>query len=244
MDFGGVRAVRDVSLTVAFGERRAVIGTNGAGKTTMFRAIAGACRPTGGRIELFGRDVTGLPVSARTRMGLGRTFQTPSVLAGMTVLQNLQLAVLGRRNTQFSVQAVSHDVQQRALELLVRSGMSDLGHRTAEDLSHGQRRQVEIEMALADEPPLLMLDEPAAGLSAADRRQLTARLLALPRETTLLIIEHDMEVALRVADSVTVMHEGRVIAEGTPDEIRGNAMVHRVYLGRQAEEKQQTTAAP
>jgi branched-chain amino acid transport system ATP-binding protein len=232
--FGGVHAVHDVDLDVHAGERRAVLGPNGAGKTTLFGLISGTIRPTAGTVELFGRDVTNLLTPDRTRLGLSRTFQTSRVFTGLTVLDNLYLGALGVRGGRFRPMRTRKDAElrfaaQRAAE---RIGLSAQTATPAAALSHGEHRQLEIGLALVAEPRLLMLDEPAAGLSRAERGLLTELLVSLGREVTVILIEHDMDVALTVADWVTMMHQGGVIVEGTPAEIRASQLVHDLYLGK------------
>ena len=231
--FGGVHAVREVDLEVRPGERRAILGPNGAGKTTLFNVISGEFPPTGGSIELFGQDVTVQPARKRARMGLSRTFQTSKLFLGLSVEENLYLAVLGVREGHLRPVRSGKDsrMRERARAMAEAVGLGDrLGHLVGE-LSHGEQRQLEVGMARVVEPRLMMLDEPAAGLSPAERTTLTGLLLELDPAITLILIEHDMDVALRVAQWVTMMHEGRVIAEGTPTDIRGNQLVHDLYLG-------------
>ena len=232
--FGGVVAVREVDLDIRPGERRAVLGPNGAGKSSLFNLIAGADSPTSGTIELFGRDVTLLGARQRTRMGLSRTFQTSRLLTGLTVEDNLYLAAIGVAGGRFRLVRSGRDAEarERAIRVAESVGMGPRLTTLAGDLSHGEQRQLEIGLALVAEPRMLLLDEPAAGLSRAERQLLTSLLLSLDRDVTLLIIEHDMDVALTVAERVTMMHEGAVIVEGTPEEIRGNQQVHDLYLGR------------
>jgi branched-chain amino acid transport system ATP-binding protein len=232
--FGGVVAVREVDLDLQPGERRAVLGPNGAGKSSLFNLIAGADFPTSGSVELFGRDVTRLGARSRTRMGLSRTFQTSRLLTGLTVEDNLYLAAVGVAGGRFRLLRTARDAdaRRRAAEVAASVGMDSRLATLAGDLSHGEQRQLEIGLALVAEPRMLLLDEPAAGLSRAERQLLTSLLLSLDREVTLLIIEHDMDVALTVAERVTMMHEGAVIVEGTPAEIRSNQQVHDLYLGR------------
>jgi branched-chain amino acid transport system ATP-binding protein len=232
--FGGVLAVSGVDLTIAPGERRAVLGPNGAGKSTLFNLIAGADAPTEGSIGLFGRDVTHLGARRRTRLGLSRTFQTSRLLTGLTVEDNLYLAAIGVDGGRFRLLRNRRDAaaRERAATVAESVGMTHRLGELAGALSHGEQRQLEIGLALVAEPKLLLLDEPAAGLSRAERQLLTALLLGLDRDVTLLIIEHDMDVALTVAERVTMMYEGAVIVEGTPAEIRANQRVHDLYLGR------------
>jgi branched-chain amino acid transport system ATP-binding protein len=232
--FGGLQAVDSVDLEIRPGERRALLGPNGAGKTTLFNVIAGEFPPTSGRIELFGNDVTETPARLRARMGMARTYQQSRVFVGLSVEDNIYLAVLGVRTGHvFPLRSAKRDAPLRAKARAAAEEVG-LGHRLGAlvgELSHGERRQLAIGMARAAEPRLMMLDEPAAGLSRAERQTLTGLLLALPADVTLLLIEHDMDVALRVADWVTMMHDGRVVAEGTPAQIRANETVHELYLG-------------
>jgi branched-chain amino acid transport system ATP-binding protein len=231
--FGGVQAVRDVDLDVPHGERRAILGPNGAGKTTLFNVIAGEFPPTTGTVEFRGADITRLPSRRRARLGLARTFQTSRLFHGLTVEDNLFLALTGvggGRLRPFNLPA-DRARRGRARTAAARVALDDRLDALVGDLSHGEQRQLEIAMALAVDPTLLMLDEPAAGLARAERQLLTQLLLDLPRGVTLLLIEHDMDVALTVAERVTMMHDGRVIVEGTPGEIRANELVHDLYLG-------------
>ncbi len=234
-EFGGVHAVRGVDLEVAYGERRALLGPNGAGKTTLFNAIAGDFPVTSGTIELFEQDVTDLPKRARTRLGMTRTYQISRLFAGLTVLDNLYLASLGVDHGHFSVlRRKKRDtaLNDHARAVAERVGLTPTLDVLVGTLSHGEQRQLEVGMALAGRPQLLLLDEPAAGLSPAERVSLTDLLLRLEPEITLIIIEHDMDIALRVAQRVTMMHDGSIVVEGTPAEIRGNELVHDLYLGR------------
>ena len=231
--FGGVHAVRGVDLDVRPGERRAVLGPNGAGKTTVFNLISGEFPPSGGRVELFGQDVTTLPARKRARLGLSRTFQTSRLFAGLSVEDNLYLGALGVAAGHLRMVPSGKDdvLREKARAMSTQVGLGErLGDFVA-DLSHGEQRQLEVGMALVAEPRLLMLDEPAAGLSRAERVRLTEMLIGLDPDITLILIEHDMDVALRVAEWVTMMHDGKVIVEGTPDQIRADETVHAIYLG-------------
>ena len=232
--FGGVHAVRDVDLEVRPGERRAILGPNGAGKTTLFNLISGEFPPTAGSVELFGNDVTREPARRRARMGLSRTFQTSRLFLGLSIEDNLYLSVLGVHDGHLRLVRNKQDTEMRekARSIAEAIGLGDRLEILVSELSHGEQRQLEVGMARASDPKLMMLDEPAAGLSRAERVNLTEMLLALTGDVTLLLIEHDMDVALRVAEYVTMMHDGRVIVEGTPDEIRANQLVHDLYLGR------------
>ena len=231
--FGGVQAVRDVDLTVAPGERRAILGPNGAGKTTLFNLISGEVLPSSGTIESFGQDVTYMPARKRCRMGLTRTFQKSRLFLGLSVEDNLYLAVLGVRDGHLRPLRTSKDAEmrERARELAQAVGLGGRLDALVGSLSHGEQRQLEVGMARGGNPRLMMLDEPAAGLSPGERAALTELLLALDPSITLILIEHDMDVALRVAERVTMMHDGRVVIEGTPAEIRANTLVHDLYLG-------------
>jgi branched-chain amino acid transport system ATP-binding protein len=231
--FGGLVAVRDVSFALEPGERRAIIGPNGAGKTTLFNLITGDLRATRGTIRFFGRNVTTLPPYQRIRLGLARTYQTPLVFPRLSVTENLYLALRGVRPWRLSLRLPRRtDPEFREVEALAEQvGLRHALRALAGALSHGEQRQLELGMALASRPRLLLLDEPAAGLSPGEREQLTVLLLALDSAMTLLLIEHDMDVAFQVAQRVTVLHEGSVIAEGTPEEIAANPTVQQVYLG-------------
>jgi branched-chain amino acid transport system ATP-binding protein len=234
--FGGVVAVSGVDLQVGAGERRAILGPNGAGKTTLFNVISGEFPPSAGTVELFGRDVTSAPARTRARMGLSRTFQTSRLFGGLSVEDNLYLAVLGVRSGHLRLvrTKADADIADRARAMADKVGLGDRLDVLVAELSHGEQRQLEVGMARAAEPKLMMLDEPAAGLSRAERVNLTETLMGLDPAMTLILIEHDMDVALRVAEWVTMMHDGRVIVEGTPSEIRANETVHRLYLGSHA----------
>jgi len=233
--FGGLLAVSDVDLDVSDGERRAVLGPNGAGKTTLFNLICGDMPPSSGTIELYGEDVTTRPARARVKLGLARTYQQSKHLLGLTVEEAIYLSVVGVEGGRLRpvyLPRRDREMRERAREAARRVAIDDkLGQRVG-DLSHGEHRQVAIAMALAAQPRILMLDEPASGLSRGERGLLTDLLLALDTSITLILIEHDMDIALRVATNVTMMHDGRVIVEGAPDEIRANEMVHDLYLGR------------
>jgi branched-chain amino acid transport system ATP-binding protein len=231
--FGGVHAVRDVDLEISPGERRAILGPNGAGKTTLFNVISGEFAPTAGTIELFGRDVTAEPGRKRARLGLSRTFQTSKLFLGMSVEDNLYLALLGVRSGHLRPVRSRKDAElrERARETATAVGLEGVLDREVGGLSHGEQRQLELGMARATDPKLMMLDEPAAGLSRAERVRLIELLQQLDPEITLILIEHDMDVALGVAEWVTMMHNGSVLVEGTPDQIRANETVHELYLG-------------
>jgi len=231
--FGAVAALQNLSLKVASGERRAVIGPNGAGKTTLFDVITGQRRPTSGRILLDDADVTGLTIWRRARLGLARTFQRSTLFANLTVAENLAIAIRSRLKVGSRIwpsraeREVGTDVSSR-LEM---AGLSTLRHRLAWRLGHGERRIVEIELALARDPRLLLLDEPMAGLSGAEREAAVTRLRALPEAVTVILVEHDLDVVFAIAQRVSVLDHGVLIADGTPAEIRANRRVQEVYLG-------------
>jgi branched-chain amino acid transport system ATP-binding protein len=231
--FGALQAVKDVTFDVMPGERRVVLGPNGAGKTTLFNVICGDFPPTAGSIVFFGTDITRLKPHQRTRLGIGRTYQTSLLFNGLSVLENLFVAVRGLQPNRFSFRRPRRDdaavVAARALADRMR--LSHCEEVEVVNLSHGQRRQLEVGMALAGNPKLLMLDEPAAGLSPGDRPELVNLLKELPRDLTLILIEHDMDVALPIADIVTVMKDGAVMVEATPDKIESDPQVQAIYLG-------------
>ena len=231
--FGGVQAVWDVDLDVDHGERRAVLGPNGAGKTTLFNLVAGDFPPTTGTIELMGHNVTTWPARRRPMLGLSRTYQKSRLFLGLSVEDNLYLALVGREGGRLRPIVTRRDaaLRERAREAAERVW---LGHHLSTQvgsLSHGEQRQLEVGMASVTEPKLMMLDEPASGLSRGEREKLTELLLGLDPAVTLILIEHDMDVALTVAQRVTMMHDGEKIVEGTPAEIRANPLVHDIYLG-------------
>ncbi len=231
--FGALQAVRDVHMQVATGERRAIIGPNGAGKTTLFNVVTGDYPPNTGAVKLFGVDVTHLPPHRRSRLGLARTYQTSMLFTGLSVADALFLAARGAHGGRYSFIRPGRKDTGRAManEVAQTVRLGEVVNLTARELSHGQQRQLELGMALAGSPRLLMLDEPAAGLSPGERTEFMALLTSLPRTITIILVDHDMDVALPAADRVTVMHNGAVIAEGTPDEIQSNGTVQDVYLG-------------
>ncbi len=231
--FGALRAVDDVSISVAAGQKYAVLGSNGAGKTTLFNAITGDFPPTTGRIYFFGEDITELPPFERIRKGLRRTYQSSLLFRDLTVRDNLFLAVRGVGNARFSFwrARASHASTLATNELLERSRLTHIADERVANLAHGQQRQLEIGMALAGAPRLILFDEPAAGLSPAERRELVALLRSLPAHMSYVLIEHDLDIALRVVEKVTVMHNGRVLKTGTPGEIENDAQVQAIYMG-------------
>ncbi|MEU9304557.1 ABC transporter ATP-binding protein [Streptomyces sp. NPDC048269] len=232
--FGSFTAVDDVSLTVRAGARHAIIGPNGAGKSTLFGLISGTLEATAGSVLVDGRDVTRLPVDRRVGLGVAATFQHSSLFLRETVLENVLLAVLRRTGTGLGgrrkVSARAGAIEQ-ARSLLERVGLPARHEVAAAALSHGERRQLEVAVALATGPRLLLLDEPAAGMSPAETARLTELLAVLPREVTVLLVEHDLDMVFELADTVTVMHLGRHLTTGSPDEVRASAEVQSAYLG-------------
>ena len=231
--FGALRAVDDVSLSVLAGEKRAILGANGAGKTTLFNAITGDFPPTSGRIRFFGEDITHMDPFERIRKGMRRTYQSSLLFKDLSVRDNLFLAVRGVSNARFSLRrpGPGHPSSVATQELLERGRLTHIANEMVSNLAHGQQRQLEIAMALAGAPRLILFDEPAAGLSPAERRELVLLLTSLPSHMSFVLIEHDLEIALRVVERVTVMHNGSVIKTGTPSEIENDQQVQAIYMG-------------
>lgn len=231
--FGALLAVDSVSFSVAAGQKYAVLGSNGAGKTTLFNAITGDFPPTGGRIEFFGEDITHLPPHERIRKGLRRTYQSSLLFRDLSVRDNLFLAVRGVASGRFGFlrPGAGHPSWVATEDLLSRVRLTAFAHELVANLSHGQQRQLEIGMALAGAPRLILFDEPAAGLSPAERRELVILLRALPSHMSFVLIEHDLDIALRVSEKVTVMHNGKVLMTGTPAEVENDAQVQAIYMG-------------
>jgi branched-chain amino acid transport system ATP-binding protein len=231
--FGALVALADVNLRVGAGERRAVLGSNGAGKTTLFNAVTGDFPPSSGRIRFFGEDVTNFPVHERIRRGLRRTYQISQLFAGLTVIDSIFVACRGVSRSRFSLMrpgaADAPMAQARTIAHSVQ--LDDILEKPVSTLSHGQQRQLEIALALTGAPRFILFDEPAAGLSPAERSDLVAILNALPPHIGYIIIEHDLDVALRVSSYVTIMHNGRVFKEGAPQEIEDDDDVQAIYLG-------------
>jgi branched-chain amino acid transport system ATP-binding protein len=232
--FGGVHAVRSADLIVPVGERHALIGPNGAGKTTLFNIITGELPVDVGRIEIFGIDITHKTVQERAKLGLGRTYQISELFLNLTVEESLFLAAAANQGMQFYF--LSHwqsrgKILRWARDSAEHVNLAPYLNKRVSELSHGLQRQLEVGMAIAMRPRLIMLDEPAAGLSPSERLALTNLIKGLPHEVTLILIEHDMEVVLEIADRITVLQHGSVIAEGVPAEIRTNQKVQDIYLG-------------
>jgi branched-chain amino acid transport system ATP-binding protein len=232
--FGGLRVTDGVDLKVEPGERRLIIGPNGAGKTTLFNQITGEIAPDTGTVSLFGRDITRTPCRRRAHLGLARTYQIITLFPQDTIRHNVTLAFLGLsalRWNPWTALARRHDLAERAYQALARVGLDDIAERPLGQTSYGERRRVEIAMALAQEPKVLLLDEPFAGLSIDERRDVQRLLLAIPREVTVIMIEHNMDVALDLADRITLLHFGKVIVEGTRADVVADPRTREVYLG-------------
>jgi branched-chain amino acid transport system ATP-binding protein len=232
--FGGLRAVEEVALAVEAGERRALIGPNGAGKTTLFNLISGVLPVTSGSILLLGRDVTAAPAHRRAALGLARTFQVTNLFPELSVMENCLLAVQALTSTKFSMWrplATLPVLRERSAATLQMVGLGGAMTALVKNLSHGEQRQLEIALALAGRPRVLLLDEPTAGLSPAESRLMADLLRRLDPAITVLLIEHDMDIALEVSQHVTVLHYGRVIADGLRDEVKANPQVREIYLG-------------
>jgi branched-chain amino acid transport system ATP-binding protein len=233
--FGALVALTGINMRIAAGERRAVLGSNGAGKTTLFNAISGDFMPTAGRIRFFGEDITDLPTHERIRRGMRRTYQISQLFRGLSVRDSVFLACRGVSRQRFSlVRPGVSDVNRVQAETIISAVHLDgIADTLVATLSHGQQRQLEIALALAGAPRFILFDEPAAGLSPTERRDLVAILNALPKHIGYIIIEHDLDVALRVSEYVSMMHNGRVFKEGTPQEIENDPEVQEIYLGGQ-----------
>ncbi len=231
-DFGGIRALAGVDLHVASGERRAIIGPNGAGKSTLFNVLTGELRATGGTVRLAGTDVARLTTWQRARLGLARMYQRNELFDPLSVRDNVLLSVAAGAGTYRPFRSPAAAEREAADALLSQVGLVGRAGSAAAALSHGERRQLELALALARRPRVLLLDEPSAGMSPAETTEIAGLIAGLDRSLTLLIVEHDMDVVFRLADRITVLHEGRTIADGTPDEIRGDRLVHDIYLGK------------
>ncbi len=231
--FGALAALSDIDLKIRTGERRAMLGSNGAGKTTLFNTITGDFPATTGTIRFFGEDVTQFPAQERVRRGLRRTYQISLLFGSLTVLDNIYLGCRGVSRRRFSLLRARRDdaVMAQAERILHIVKLDAVRSTKVGELSHGQQRQLEIGLALAGAPRLILFDEPAAGLSPSERRDLVAVLASLPSHIGYVIIEHDLDVALRVSERVTMMHNGRIFKEGSPSEIENDPEVQSIYLG-------------
>jgi branched-chain amino acid transport system ATP-binding protein len=232
--FGGLRVTANVSLAVAPGERRLIIGPNGAGKTTLFNLITGEIAPDSGSIRMFEKDITRVPVHRRPHLGMARTYQIITLFANDTIVRNVTLALLGLSRLRWSLLRdldQQPELVERARAALARVGLAEIADRPLSQTSYGERRRVEIAMALAQDPKVLLLDEPFAGLSIDERRDVRQLLNAIPREVSVVMIEHNMDVALDWAERITLLHFGEVIVEGTRAEVVANPRTREVYLG-------------
>ncbi|HSE91888.1 MAG TPA: ABC transporter ATP-binding protein [Methylomirabilota bacterium] len=235
--FGALTAVSDVSLAVEAGTLHSIIGPNGAGKTTLFNLLTGQHAPTAGRIVLDGRDIAGTPPQRIAHLGVARSFQRTNVFPALTVLDNVWVAAFARgswRGLAWRPAARYADRRERALTALREVGLADKAGHRAREISHGEQRQLELAIALAATPRLLLLDEPAAGLSPDETRKMVQLVRALKGRYTIVLVEHKMDVIMTISDRISVMHFGRLIAEGTPAEIREHPEVRRAYLGGMA----------
>jgi branched-chain amino acid transport system ATP-binding protein len=232
--FGGLPATRDVSLIVMPGERRLIIGPNGAGKTTLFNLVTGDLTADTGSVRLFGRELSGMPTQDRVHLGLARTYQILTLFPREPLVHNVVLSLLGldqRRWNPWSILTASRDLYEDAQAALERVGLGDSAQRIVAETSYGERRRLELAMALAQKPKLLLLDEPLAGLSQGERATVRALLDTIPRDVTIVMIEHDMDTALSFAERITVLHYGEVIVEGTRAEVVADPRTREVYLG-------------
>jgi branched-chain amino acid transport system ATP-binding protein len=235
-NFGGLQALHDLSLEIQAGERRVILGPNGAGKTTLFNLIGGQLSPSAGRIFLFGQEVTHLPPFRRAALGLARTFQITTLFPNLTVLENMLLAVQSLDAIRFVLYrplASYQHILSKAQNLLEQWNLWEKRHAPVRQLSYGEQRQIEILLALAHMPKVLLLDEPTAGLSVAETQQVVTMIQELDPSITVLLIEHDMAVAFQVAQHITVLHQGRLLANGAPLVIRQDPTVAEIYLGVQ-----------
>ncbi len=233
-NFGGLQAVNFVSIAVESGERYAVIGPNGAGKSTFFNLISGELPVTSGRVWLDGQDITDVSAHNCANLGIGRTFQRNNLFLGMTALENVRMAVqhkFGITRNLFRSASAYRQVHQTSEKILGQVGLGDVSDRKVSELAYGHQRALEIALALATEPKILLLDEPTAGMSPAETTDIVKLIQGLPRTLTMMIVEHDMDVIFTIADRVTVLHYGEVIATGTPHEVRNNPTVREIYLG-------------
>jgi len=235
--FGGLTATNDISLNIEKGEVHAIIGPNGAGKTTLIAQLSGLLQPDSGRIVFNGRDVTGMPAHTRSALGLARSFQVTSIFLNFTALDNVALAVQAHSGHSFrflKAARIQSELREPAKKALASVGLEHRADVVAADLSHGEQRQLEIAMAIATKPMLLLLDEPMAGMGPEDSARMVEVLKKFKGTHTLLLIEHDMDAVFKLADRITVLVYGQAIATGTPDAIRANPEVKRAYLGDEA----------
>ena len=230
--FGGLTALNNINLEIRRGEIRAIIGPNGAGKSTFFNCVTGVLRPTSGRILLNDKDITGQPPNLISRSGIARSYQITSILPNATTLENVRIAAQSRRHgwSMLTHYTAFKDIIEKAEAVLESVGLTAKANELAANLSHGEQRNLEIGIALATEPQLLCLDEPTAGMSAAETNDIMALVRRIAKDLTILIVEHDMPLVMELADRITVFHYGEILAEGTPAEIQDNPRVLEVYL--------------
>lgn len=233
-NFHGLEAVSQVNLSVRKGERRGIIGPNGAGKTTLFNLIDGNLEPTEGKIWFFEKNITHIPTRHRAYLGISRTFQLTTLFPKLTVLENLVLAAQALENTKFvmvrPITKFKH-LYYKVDEILNKMGMVEKRHEVIKNLSYGEQRQIEVAMALLGMPRLLLLDEPTAGLAPVESSRMVSMLKALDKAITILIIEHDMDVAFELSDLITVLNFGKVLVDGSKEEVRSSEIVQQIYLG-------------
>lgn len=233
-DFGGLRAVDNINLTIQPGERRAIIGPNGAGKTTLFNLVSGVYTASGGRILYFEKDVTGLPSYRRAALGIARTYQITNLFQNLTVSENILMACQALERMKFVMfrpLSSYRDLMDKCINLLKEFELWEKRNELIKNLSHGDQREIEVALALAGQPRLLLLDEPTAGLSSAETHAMTLLIKKLDPSITILLIEHDMDVAFEFAGRITVLHQGKFLADGNREEIKSNPMVQQIYLG-------------
>jgi branched-chain amino acid transport system ATP-binding protein len=230
--FVGLPVTQDVSMTIRPGERRLLLGPNGAGKTTLFNQITGEILPNSGQIKLFGRDVTRLKPHQRAHLGLSRTYQIITLFPKDTLQHNVALGLLGLMPARWNIfRSMSHDIIVEARRVLGLVGLDHLADRPVSEIAYGEKRRVEIAMALAQKPKVLLLDEPLAGLSSAERNTIKKLIAGIPREMSVVMIEHDMDTALDLAETITLLHYGKVIIDGTRDAVIADERAREVYLG-------------
>lgn len=234
VEFGGLRAVDGVNLTIETGERRVLMGPNGAGKTTLFNLVSGIYPPTRGKILFYGREITQYPIHRRAALGIARTYQVTNLFRCLSVADNILMSCQALDSSKFVMYRPLSSYRKhvnRCNEVLEEFNLWEKRNELVKNLSHGDQRHIEVAMALAEKPQLLLLDEPAAGLSDAETKDLSALLKRLDPSITILLIEHDLDVAFEFAEKITVLYHGKFLTEGTKEEIKNNAVVHEIYLG-------------